>query len=226
MKSQQTTRRLVTSAMLIAVASVLALVSEFIPFLQLRFGGTLTLASMLPIILISYMYGLKWGLGSAAVYAVIQIFMGFKTVAALFTPDSDSYMALWMAIWMAICVVLLDYFLAYTSLGLGGIFARKKGGCLRLVLGGVVAQVICYAFHVLSGFLFYGAWADWFFTESAAKDLAISGWIMEHLSGRGLALLYSLIYNALYMLPEIVLTAAVAALIYRIPAVSKNFERR
>lgn len=222
MKSQQTTRRLVTSAMLIAVASVLALVSEFIPFLQLRFGGTLTLASMLPIILISYMYGLKWGLGSAAVYAVIQIFMGFKTVAALFTPDSDSYMALWMAI----CVVLLDYFLAYTSLGLGGIFARKKGGCLRLVLGGVVAQVICYAFHVLSGFLFYDAWADWFFTESAAKDLAISGWIMEHLSGRGLALLYSLIYNALYMLPEIVLTAAVAALIYRIPAVSKNFERR
>ena len=222
MKSQQTTRRLVTSAMLIAVASVLALVSEFIPFLQLRFGGTLTLASMLPIILISYMYGLKWGLGSAAVYAVIQIFMGFKTVAALFTPDSDSYMALWMAI----CVVLLDYFLAYTSLGLGGIFARKKGGCLRLVLGGVVAQVICYAFHVLSGFLFYGAWADWFFTESAAKDLAISGWIMEHLSGRGLALLYSLIYNALYMLPEIVLTAAVAAPIYRIPAVSKNFERR
>lgn len=223
MKSQQTTRRLVTSAMLIAVASVLALVSEFIPFLQLRFGGTLTLASMLPIILISYMCtGLKWGLGSAAVYAVIQIFMGFKTVAALFTPDSDSYMALWMAI----CVVLLDYFLAYTSLGLGGIFARKKGGCLRLVLGGVVAQVICYAFHVLSGFLFYGAWADWFFTESAAKDLAISGWIMEHLSGRGLALLYSLIYNALYMLPEIVLTAAVAALIYRIPAVSKNFERR
>ncbi len=222
MKSQQTTRRLVTSAMLIAVASVLALVSEFIPFLQLRFGGTLTLASMLPIILISYMYGLKWGLGSAAVYAVIQIFMGFKTVAALFTPDSDSYMALWMAI----CVVLLDYFLAYTSLGLGGIFARKKGGCLRLVLGGVVAQVICYAFHVLSGFLFYGAWADWFFTESAAKDLAISGWIMEHLSGRGLALLYSLVYNALYMLPEIILTAAVAALIYRIPAVSKNFERR
>ena len=222
MKSQQTTRRLVTSAMLIAVASVLALVSEFIPFLQLRFGGTLTLASMLPIILISYMYGLKWGLGSAAVYAVIQIFMGFKTVAALFTPDSDSYMALWMAI----CVVLLDYFLAYTSLGLGCIFARKKGGCLRLVLGGVVAQVICYAFHVLSGFLFYGAWADWFFTESAAKDLAISGWIMEHLSGRGLALLYSLVYNALYMLPEIILTAAVAALIYRIPAVSKNFERR
>ncbi len=221
MKAQQTTRRLVTSAMLIAVASVLALISEFIPFLQLRFGGTLTLASMFPIILISYMYGLKWGFGSAAVYAVVQIFMGFKTVAALFTPDSDSYMALWMAI----CVLLLDYFLAYTALGLGGIFARKKGGCLRLIFGGIVAQLVCYASHVLSGFLFYGAWADWFFTESAAKDLAISGWVMEHLSGKGLALTYSLVYNALYMLPEIILTAAVAALIYRIPAVSKNFER-
>ena len=47
MKTQSTnTRKLVTSAMLVAVATALALVSEFIPFLQLRFGGTLTLASM------------------------------------------------------------------------------------------------------------------------------------------------------------------------------------
>ena len=223
MKTQSTnTRKLVTSAMLVAVATALALISEFIPFLQLRFGGTLTLASMFPIILISYMYGLKWGLGSAAVYAVIQIFMGFKTVAGLFTPSSDSYMALWMAL----SVVLLDYFFAYTSLGLGGLFARKKGGCLRLIAGGIVAQLACYAFHVLSGFLFYGAWAEWFFGSSAAKELALSAFILEHFSGKGLALLYSLVYNGLYMIPEIILTAGVAAVAYRIPAVSKNFERK
>lgn len=217
----QNTRKLVTSAMLIAVATALALISEFIPFLQLRFGGTLTLASMFPIILISYLYGLKWGLGSGAVYALIQIFIGFKTVAGLFTPTSDSYMALWMAV----AVVLLDYFFAYTSLGLGGLFARKKGGCLRLVAGGVVAQLVCYAFHVLSGFLFYGAWAEWFFGSSAAKELAVSAFILEHFSGKGLALLYSLVYNGLYMIPEILLTAGVAAVVYRLPAVSKHFER-
>ncbi len=221
MKSQNT-RRLVTSAMLIAVATALALISEFIPFLQLRFGGTLTLASMLPILLISYMYGIKWGLCSAGVYAVIQIFMGFKTVAGLFTPGDDSYMALGMAI----CVVLFDYFLAYASLGLGGIFASKKKSCLRLVFGGVVSQALCYFFHVLSGFLFYGAWAEWFFTESAAKDLALSAWVMEHFSGKGLALVYSLVYNGLYMIPEIILTAIVAAPVYRIPAVSKNLTER
>ena len=197
----QNTRRLVTSAMLIAVATALALISEFIPFLQLRFGGTLTLASMLPILLISYMYGIKWG---------------------LFTPGDDSYMALGMAI----CVVLLDYFLAYASLGLGGIFASKKKSCLRLVFGGVVSQALCYFFHVLSGFLFYGAWAEWFFTESAAKDLALSAWVMEHFSGKGLALVYALVYNGLYMIPEIILTAIVAALVYRIPAVSKNLTER
>lgn len=217
----QNTRKLVTSAMLIAVATALALISEFIPFLQLRFGGTLTLASMFPIILISYLYGLKWGLGSGAVYALIQIFIGFKTVAGLFTPTSDSYMALWMAV----AVVLLDYFFAYTSLGLGGLFARKKGGCLRLVAGGVVAQLVCYAFHVLSGFLFYGAWAEWFFGSSAAKELAVSAFILKHFSGKGLALLYSLVYNGLYMIPEILLTAGVAAVVYRLPAVSKHFER-
>ena len=218
MKTQSTnTRKLVTSAMLVAVATALALISEFIPFLQLRFGGTLTLASMFPIILISYMYGLKWGLGSAAVYAVIQIFMGFKTVAGLFTPSSDSYMALWMAL----SVVLLDYFFAYTSLGLGGLFARKKGGCLRLIAGGIVAQRACYAFHVLSGFLFYGAWAEWFFGSSAAKELALSAFILEHFSGKGLALLYSLVYNGLYMIPEIIITAIVAIPVSRIPAVRR-----
>ena len=215
MKNQKT-RRLVTSAMLIAVSTVLALVSEFIPFLQLRFGGTLTLASMLPIILISFMYGVKWGLGSAFVYSVIQILMGIKTVSALFLPDSDSYMILWMAI----CVVLFDYLLAYTSLGLGGIFAEKKKSCKNLVLGGVVAQLLCYAFHVISGFLFYGAWAEWFFTDTPFAELSVAQFIMEHFSGKALALIYSIVYNGVYMIPEIILTAIVAAVIYRIPAVS------
>lgn len=216
--TKQNTRRLVTSAMLIAVSTALALLSETIPFLQLRFGGTLTLASMLPIILISYMYGVKWGLGSAAVYAVIQIFIGFKTVAALFTPSSDDYMPLKMSIF----VLLFDYLLAYTSLGLGGIFARKKKSCLRLVAGGAVAQLCCYLFHVLSGFLFYGAWADWFFSESAFQELSVSAYILEHFSGRGLALIYSFVYNGVYMIPEIILTAIVAALIYRIPAITRR----
>lgn len=36
-------------------------------------------------------------------------------------PSSDSYMVLWKAI----CVCLIDYIIAYTVLGFGGIFRNK-----------------------------------------------------------------------------------------------------
>ena len=55
------TQRLTVSAVMLALATVLAVVCEFIPFLSLPMGGGFTLASMLPIVIISYMYGLKWG---------------------------------------------------------------------------------------------------------------------------------------------------------------------
>ena len=54
-------KRLTTSAIMLAMATVLALVCAYIPFLNLPFGGGFTIASMLPIVIISYMYGMKWG---------------------------------------------------------------------------------------------------------------------------------------------------------------------
>ena len=59
---------MVECAILIALATVLSLIK----FVDLPYGGSITVASMLPIALISYRRGLGWGLGSALVYAVIQ----------------------------------------------------------------------------------------------------------------------------------------------------------
>ena len=74
------TKKISTCAMLVALATALALVSTLIP-LQLPFGGSVTLASMLPIVLSGYMFGTKWGLGSAFVFSIIQMLLGAKTVA-------------------------------------------------------------------------------------------------------------------------------------------------
>ncbi|MBQ2734722.1 MAG: energy-coupled thiamine transporter ThiT, partial [Clostridia bacterium] len=92
------TKRLTVSAMMIAISTVLAVICGLIPFLNLPFGGGFTIASMLPIVIISYMYGIKWGLFSSAVYAVIQILMdlmlgvGGSTIMALFLPNSEDFM--------------------------------------------------------------------------------------------------------------------------------------
>ncbi|MBQ3126529.1 MAG: energy-coupled thiamine transporter ThiT, partial [Clostridia bacterium] len=115
------TQRLILTAMMLAVASVLALLCQFIPFLNAAFGGGFTVASMLPIVIIAYMFGTRWGLFTGFVYAVLQMMMGHSTVAAFFMPTSDSYMRLGYAI----LVLLIDYIIAYSVLGFGGIFRRR-----------------------------------------------------------------------------------------------------
>ncbi len=213
------TKKLVTSAMLIALGTAISLVSEWIPFLNLPFGGTITLASLLPLVFISYLYGITWGLSSAFVYSLLQMAVGFRTVSALFLPNSDSYMG---SVGVALTILLLDYVLAYTSVGFAGIFRNCLSKKSAVFWGSIFVLFLCYFFHVLSGAIFYGAWAEWFFLESAAKDLAISSFVMERFSGAGLATAYSVVYNGLYMIPEMILTAFVGLATAKIPNIRKG----
>lgn len=218
--STQKIQRLTVSAVMLALATVLALVCEMIPFLNLPFGGGFTVASMLPIVIVSYMYGVKWGFFTSGAYAVIQVLMSLimgKTVLALFTPSSDDYMGLWAAI----AIIIIDYILAYTALGIGGIFRNViKSKTLALVLGVVLALGIRYVCHIVSGYIFYGAWAEWFFSQEGFY--AIGEKILGVFSGKGLALIYSIFYNGLFMLPEIVITSIAAAFVSPLPIIKKR----
>ena len=209
------TKKLALSAMLVAVAAVLAAISMVIP-LQLPFGGSVTLASMLPIVLIGYMFGVKWGIAGAFTFSIVQILLGWGTVAAFFMPG-DSQM-IW---WKAVIVILVDYILAYTVIGLSGLFAGKlKNPASALCVGSIFALALRYLCHIVSGAIFFGSWAEWFFTEIMP---GIGEKVLSTFSGGGLALVYSVVYNGLYMIPEIVLTAVLAAII---PAAMGKYVKR
>ena len=96
------TRRLTVSAVMLALATVLAAVCALIPFLHLPMGGGFTIASMLPIVIVSYMYGVKWGLFTSFTYSVIQVIMDLclgvsgSTLMALFMPESEDHMMTWI----------------------------------------------------------------------------------------------------------------------------------
>ena len=217
-RTAQQTQRLTTSAVMLALAMVLAMVCALIPFLNLPFGGGFTVASMLPVVIISYMYGMKWGFFSAAIYSVIQIVMDLylgkgSTLIALFMPNSEDY----MGIGAAIAILIIDYLVAYTLLGFGGAFRKMKNKTLGLTLGVVLALSLRYLAHIVSGYIFYGAWAEWFFTQD--NFYAIGGWILDTFSGEGLAIIYSIFYNGLYMIPEIVITAVAAVIVSRLPVI-------
>lgn len=216
------TKRLTVSAVMLALSTVLAIVCALIPFLNLPFGGGFTIASMLPIVVVAYMYGVKWGFFVSFTYSVVQIIMDLalgakgSTLIALFTPNSDSYMGLVQAIF----ILLLDYLVAYTVLGFGGVFRNRfKSKTASLCLGVVVALALRYLVHIISGYIFYGAWAEWFFSQ---EGFAMGNWILDRVSGQALALLYSVVYNGLYMIPEIIITALAAVLVSRIPQIKKE----
>ncbi len=216
-------QRLTMSAVMIALSAVLAIVCALIPFLNLPFGGGFTIASMLPIILISYMYGVKWGFFVSATYSVLQILMDLalgtssSVIMALFMPTSDGYMG-GVA---AVAILLIDYVIAYSVLGIGGVFRNRfKSKTTALCVGSVLALSLRYLAHIVSGAIFYGAWAEWFFSQEGFYS--IGGWILEHISGASLALIYSVFYNGLYMIPEIIITAIAAAVVSRIPSIKKE----
>ena len=210
---KQSTVRLVESALLIAIAAVIELISKTLG-LELPFGGTITLASMFPIVLIAYKYGTKWRLLSGFTYSLVQMLLGAKTVSAMFLPSDDQ-----MVLWQAICICLLDYVLAYTLLGLGGIFKGKfKKPAAELALGAFVALLLRYLVHIISGAIFYGAYAEWFFTQEGFYSIGEK--ILGTFSGSSLAIVYSIFYNGLYMVPEIILTTVVAAILGSVPQIT------
>ena len=106
---KKTTLILAESAMLISMAVVLSQIKVYV-FPQ---GGSVTLASMAPIVLISCRYGAKWGLGAAFVYSLLQMILppGFYPPPAKTLPAFA-------------CVVLLDYVIAFTVLGTAVFFGR------------------------------------------------------------------------------------------------------
>lgn len=208
------TRRLTESAMLLALAVVLEFVSKmFIP--EMPFGGQVTLVSMLPVVLIAYRHGTKWGFVSAFAYALIEMAIGMKTVSAAFLPGyfGDGTMIL-----NAIAMCLLDYVLAYTLLGLGGIFRKRiQNPGLSLMCGSLVALGARYLAHFASGYILFGSYAEWFFTQEGFP--AWGAVLVDSLGPQMLGIVYSLVYNGMYMVPEILLTAVAALLVGRIPQV-------
>ena len=214
-----TIHRLTFSAVMLALATVLALVSALIPFLQLPYGGALTLASMLPIIIVSYVYGVKWGFFTSFTYAALQIIMDLmmgknSTIIAYFLPEDEGGMRLFAAI----AITLIDYIIAYGILGIGGIFRKNKNKTLALTLGALLAAIGRYIAHIVSGYIFWGSYAERFFTESFNVG-KIGDKILASFSGNGLAFIYTIVYNGLYMIPEIILTAIVAVIVSRLPQI-------
>ena len=208
---------LVESAVMIALAAVLELVAKLI-IPEMPFGGQVTIVSMLPVVLVGWKYGIGNGLVTGFVYSLVQMALGVKTISSLIMPASEDYLG---SIGNVVLMFILDYIVAYTVLGLGAIYKNKiKNNSVSLALGAFTVLSLRYISHIISGYILYGAWAEWFFTQEGFYSWGQT--IMNTFSGNALSLIYSIIYNGFYMIPEIIITTVVAAVISKIPQITKT----
>ena len=181
--------KLTFSAVIVALASALSLIKIY----ELPLGGSVTLLSMLPIVVISISLGLKWGVGSAFVYSLIQLFFGIVMDGLLGWGLTPAYL---------VGTIFLDYIIAFTVLGFAGAFAKK--GYAGTLAGISLVFVLRFISHLFSGAILFGIPEKW-------ADKFSNVW------------LYSAAYNGSYMLPELVITLIAAAIIFRLPQVKKAF---
>ncbi len=177
-----------------SIMLALAVVLSFIKFFQLPFDGSITLCSMLPICLVSIKYGLGWGLGTAFLYSWTQILQGGVFGWGL-TPE------------MLVASLFLDYIIAFTVLGLAGLF-RKKGFWGK-ICGITLACFLRFLTHFLAGIIL---WAK--YEEFVAFGTT---WVNQ-------PVLYSICYNGIYMLPDTVIVVVVAVILFKLPQTQKLLE--
>ncbi len=164
----------------IAIFAGIGLVLDKISFSLWAQGGSISFV-MLPILIIAVRWGLLAGVTTGLLIGVLQILFG-------------GYVLHWAQ-------GLLDYVVAFSAVGLAGVFrkqilqaadeVKKKKMALYITLGIVVGGLLRYAAHALAGAVFFSEYA-----------------------GDQNVWLYTIIYNGSYMIPAIILTAIIGAFIF------------
>jgi thiamine transporter len=134
--SKKEAKKIQTKQLVFAsVAMALAVITSFIKFTKMPFGGSATLFSMFFICFIGYLYGTKIGLLTGIAYGFLQLII-----------DPSVYHPVQL---------LLDYPIAFGCLGLAGVFSKSKYGLLKGYILGVFGR---YVMHVISGYIFFSQW--------------------------------------------------------------------
>ena len=178
------TLRLTESAIMLALSFILSLIK----IIDAPFGGSVTVFSMLPIVIIAYRYATPWGLLVGFTASLLQMLSGLKDLSYGTSAGA------------VIAIILLDYVVAFTCLGLSGIFkGRIKDQGISIASGAFLACLIRYICHTISGC-----------TVWAGISIPTSD-----------GLIYSLAYNAAYMIPETVLTVVGAYFVGKMFTISE-----
>ena len=176
-----------------AICIALSFALSYIRIVRMPMGGSITFASMLPLMIYSYMFGCKKGLIAGLVYGVLQ---------AIQDP--------WI---LHPAQFVLDYITAFMAIALTGCLRNVSplNGKMRtqFTLGAIIAGVARYISHYFSGVFAFGM-----FGADYAEEYGISALANPYV--------YSLVYQSLYIIPEMIIAIVVGVLLLS----SGNFRKQ
>jgi len=168
-RKQWTARMMANASLCIALSFILS----YIKLYEMPQGGSVTPASMAPILLFAYVYGVAPGIMVGCAYGLLQFVQGGWFIHPI--------------------QFLLDYPLAFAMLGFAGLF-RNLSDTWGTLLGILTAALLRFFCAFLTGIFFWG---------EGAGDQNI--------------LIYSALYNGVYMIPE----TAICMIVMMVPQIRK-----
>ena len=182
-----------------AVMIALAFALSFAQIFKMPMGGSVTIASMLPIMLISVKYGIKIGLPTAFVYSLLQLLQAFM--------ENDVFPYCETILTFTVCL-LFDYVVPFTILGISGVFKNTKlfkNKEIAVYVGITLAVVLRFFCHFITGVAIWGQWAP----EGMGKFL------------------YSFLYNGSFLSVDFAICLVLAVLMMRESEIRKlvNLEK-
>lgn len=138
-----------------AVCIAMSFALSYLAPIHLPYGGSVTIASLLPLMIYSYMFGVRKGVFAGAIYGLLQVIQ-------------DPWI-------LHPAQLLLDYPIAFAGIGLAGMFrgvhALDKAPQVKFLLGALVGSVIRYLAHLFAGVFAFGQFAadygfdsDWLYS--------------------------------------------------------------
>jgi thiamine transporter len=131
------TQKITKVSALVAIAVVFELFVKFVlPLFNMPFGGNFLGISMIPLVLVGFLFGIKYGVIAGFIYGLIEI---------LLAPSG--YIIGWS--------FLLDYLVGFTAFGLTGLFKSRFSSVQSIVLGVLLAGFIRYLSVSIAGVIFW-----------------------------------------------------------------------
>lgn len=180
-------------AMMVALAFALSCAKLF----EMPLGGSVTVASMLPIMLIGVKYGNPIGLSCAFVYSLLQCAQAL--VEGNVFPYCETPTTL-------IVCILFDYIVPFTLLGLSGVFRKLplvKSDDGNILIGMSLVVLARFVCHYITGVVIWGQWAP---------------------DGMG-KFLYSFLYNGAYLSVDFIICILITIYILKNSEIKKLINR-